>query len=82
LKVNNRESINIPLLALLSTALRQAQLPIEKFFVFLMGQKDRSLEFKSLYSHLSKLKIKSEEVQVFLDQFFKGKEITFPTTKD
>lgn len=47
-----------------------------------MGQKDRSLEFKSLYSKLSSLKLNQEEIQFFLKAFFERKELTFPTTKD
>lgn len=82
LNKNSREDINVPLLALLSTALRQSKLPLEKFFLFLMGQRERSLNFKDLYSKLSKLKVKQEEITFFLDLFFNKKEITFPFTRD
>jgi hypothetical protein len=47
-----------------------------------MGQKDRSLSFKDLYSKLSKLNILQEEVSFFLDLFFQKKEIKFPNSKD
>lgn len=77
-----REVINVPLLALMSTALRQSRLPLEKFFLFLLRPGEAWFEFKTLYSKISNIKINQQEVIEFLESFIRGDGIKIPDTRD
>lgn len=82
LQSSSREVVNVPLLALMSTALRQSRLPLEKFFLFLLKPGEAWFEFKTLYSRISNLKINQQEVVDFLSSFFSGTGIIIPDTRD
>lgn len=82
IKSPDRKVINVPLLALLSTAVRQTRTPLEKFFLFLLRPGEAWFEFKNLYRKVSSLKVNHQEATDLLSSFFAGKGFEIPDTRD
>lgn len=78
----DRKVIDVPLLALLSTAVRQSRAPLEKFFLFLLRPGEAWFEFKNLYRKVSSLKVNHQEATDLLTNFFSGKGFEIPNTRD
>lgn len=71
--------LNIPYLALLSVALRQRNIPLENFLVFLIKE-GKEISFKSLFEKVGNLNPNLQEVQEVLHSFFTGVGELLPTT--
>jgi hypothetical protein len=74
-----RSDLSVPLLALLSIALRQKRVPIANFLTFLFKE-GTDFNFRDLFKKVSGLKPNLEEVTVVLKKFFAGEDNLLPST--
>jgi len=74
-----RSDLSVPLLALLSIALRQKRVPITNFLTFLFKE-GVDFDFKDLYRKVSGLKPNLEEVSLVLKKFFAGESDLLPSS--
>lgn len=71
--------LNIPFLALLSVALRQRNIPIETFLVFLIKE-GQEITFRSLFQKVGNLNPNLEEVKEIIHKFITGVGDIIPNT--
>jgi len=79
MKNQAEERLIVPMISLLSVALRQSKLPVESLIAFLLiGRQE--LTTREFYSFVKTLTPKMSEVRSMLTQYFRGEEMTLPTS--
>jgi len=75
------KNLYIPLLALLSVALRNTKMPTEDLLKFLLVRDEGDIDFRSLFKKIQVVKPRVQEINSLLDSFFKTGQFSVKALK-